>query len=204
MNISCLLQYQRDIWNDTDAAMAVDYIKKSLKSRINSALGLWGVFDIHNPSERSRMVQFAYHLLPIFFYDNEFDFDCEKIVSLVLKTQNTLGGFGVSSNSSACEDIDSVYLLIRLFPFTTTGTQRQILLSLKKSYLWILSNQVEDGGFVFRLQEPFVYGSEQMSSLSNQGALFPTWFRMLSIAYLVNFIEDKNVYNIARAPGLVF
>lgn len=204
MNITCLLQYQRDIWNDNHASNAVGYIKQKLRERINPSLGVWGDFDAQNPSELSRMVQFAYHLLPIFFYDKDFNFECEEIAKLALKTQNKLGGFGVSLNSSACEDIDSIYLLICLYPHTTPKIKNQISFSLQKGLRWVLANQVEDGGFVFRLQEPFTYGSEQMRSLSNQGALFPTWFRMLCISHLVNFLEGKEIYKIAKAPGLVF
>lgn len=204
MNIGCLLQYQRDTWHDKCAGSAVSYIKEKLRETINPSFGLWGTFDPHNPSELSRMVQFAYHLFSIFFYDKEFNFDCEKVVNLVLRTQNKLGGFGVSLNSSACEDIDSIYLLICLYPYAKLSTQTYILLSLQKALIWVLANQVEDGGFVFRLQEPFTYGSDQMRSLSNQGALFPTWFRMLCISYLTNFFRGTQIYNIEKAPGLVF
>jgi hypothetical protein len=204
MNIGCLLQYQRDAWNDSHAGKTIVYIKQKLKSKINPSLGVWGSFDARNPSELSRMVQFAYHLLPIFFYDKDFSFDCDKIAGLALKTQNKVGGFGVPLNSSACEDIDSIYLLICLYPYVTNKLKVQIYSSLQKGYLWVLANQVEDGGFVFRLLEPFTYGSDQMRSLQNQGALFPTWFRMLCIAHLVNFLERNEQYKIEKSPGLVF
>ncbi len=66
---------------------------------------------------RSRIVRFVYHLLVIFFYDGDYEFDWFKIVDLVLVTQNNLGGYGVKSNSSVCEDIDSIDILLRAFPY---------------------------------------------------------------------------------------
>jgi len=204
MNIGCLLQYQRDTWNDREAGAAVQHLKDSLRKKLNKETGMWGGFDISNPHERSRMVQFAYHLFPIFFYDKEFDFDAEKIVGITLSTQNRFGGFGVQPNSSACEDIDSIDLLIRLYPFISGQLQAAINDSLAKAFNWALLNQVDDGGFVFRLNEAFRYGSDNTSSLPNEGAMLPTWFRTLSLAYMARFLGLANNFVITRCPGYEF
>lgn len=204
MNIGCLLQYQRDTWDDREAGAAVQHLKDSLRKKLNRETGMWGGFDIANPHERSRMVQFAYHLFPIFFYDKEFDFDAEKIVSITLSTQNRFGGFGVQPNSSACEDIDSIDLLIRLYPFMSEQLQAEINASLAKAFNWALLNQVDDGGFVFRLNEAFRYGSDNTSSLPNEGAMLPTWFRTLSLAYMARFLGLANNFVITRCPGYEF
>lgn len=204
MNVGCLLQYQRDTWDDKEAGAAVQHLKDSLRKKLNKETGMWGGFDVRNPHERSRMVQFAYHLFPIFFYDGEFDFDAEKIVGLTLATQNRFGGFGVLPYSSACEDIDSIDLLIRFYPYVSAQLQSEINDSLAKAFNWVLLNQVDDGGFVFRLWEPFVYGSDQMRSKSNEGALFPTWFRSLSIIYILAHFNKSFRAHITNCPGLVF
>jgi hypothetical protein len=183
MNISCLLQYQRDYWNDPQAGKAVDFIKKYLKDKLDKSTGMWGAYDIENPSQLSRMVQFAYHLFLIYFYDNDYDFDHERIVQLVLKTQNKYGGYGVPSNSSACEDIDSINLLIKFYDHVPR-LQQEIDQSLHKSMKWVMCNQTNGTGFVFQLYFPMVYGHKEMSSGVNEPSLFPTWFRTLSIAYL--------------------
>lgn len=201
MNIGCLLQYQRDYWNDSRAGDAIFFLKKYLRAKINPQTGIWGIFDTANDHQRSRMVQFAYHLLPIFFYDNDYDFKCENISKLVLCTQNKMGGYGVALNSSACEDIDSIDILIRFYPFVAEDVKADINKSLNKGFNWVLFNQVPDNGFVFRLLEPFVYGSAQTSSEVNSGALLPTWFRTLSIAYMTKHLNIDNAFIITTCPG---
>ena len=204
MNIGCLLQYQRDFWGDDEAGKALELLKTYLKSKINKKTGMWGHFDVENSDQRSRMVQFAYHLFPLYFYDGDFGFDNQKIINLTLKTQNKLNGFGVKLNSSACEDIDSIDTLIRLHKNTSIEIQDEIRDSIEKSFNWVLINQVEDGGFVFRLEEPFVYGSIETSSKKNEGAMFPTWFRTLSIVYLVNYLDYESNFKINNCPGYEF
>lgn len=201
MNIGCLLQYQRDAWKDENAGLAVENLKTYLREKLNPDTGMWGGFSPDEKHQRSRMVQFAYHLLPIFFYDGDFDFDADRIVGIVLRTQNRFGGFGVQPNSSACEDIDSIDLLIRFHPFVSSGLQKQIEAALNKAFSWVLLNQAEDGGFIFRLNEKFVYGHHETSSLAGDGALFPTWFRTLSLLYLANFFGIDHNFRYNRCPG---
>lgn len=201
MNIGCQLQFQRDAWADGGAAAAVDCLKGFLRGKIDPATGMWGRFDTNDPNQRSRMVQFAYHLFPLFFYDGDFDFDHTQIVSHVLNTQNRHGGYGVRANSSACEDIDSIDLLIRFAPFVAPSIREEIDRSLTLALDWVMLNQMKDGGFVFRLAEPFQYGSARTSSRVNEGALFPTWFRTLSIAYMSRYLSLPHGFEITVAPG---
>ncbi|MDJ0703958.1 MAG: hypothetical protein QNJ46_11815 [Leptolyngbyaceae cyanobacterium MO_188.B28] len=200
MNIGCLLQYQRDSWKDKDAENVVIFLQKYLLEKINPNTGMWGIYDIADPYQRSRMVQFAYHLYPLFFYDRIDIPHRERIVQNVLATQNSLGGFGVKSNSSACEDIDSIDILIRLAPLVPTY-QSQIDSALHKAFRWIMCNQVDDGGFVFRLEEQMIYGHKEMSSNNNCGAMFPTWFRCLSLAYMAKYFNISG-FKVNSAPGL--
>lgn len=204
MNIGCLLQYQRDYWGDTAAGLAIEFLKKYLRSKLNKQTGMWGFFDINNPHQRSRMVQFAYHLFQLYFYDDDYVFDNDEIIHLTLKTKNKLNGFGVKLNSSACEDIDSIDTLIRMQKNTSVNIQNEVRESVKKSFNWVLTNQVEDGGFVFRLEEPFVFGSVETSSNKNEGAMLPTWFRTLSIAYMANFLNGNSNFQITNCPGYEF
>ncbi|OHX37136.1 hypothetical protein BJL95_20910 [Methylomonas sp. LWB] len=203
MNIGCLLQYQRDAWNDDRARAAVNYLQSYLLSRINKQTGMWGHFDTNNPDQLSRVVQFAYHLFPLFFYDGIQIQHHALVVEHVLATQNKLGGFGVQINSSACEDMDSIDILIRFSPFTKNH-KKEIDIRLYKSLNWILCNQVDDGGFVFRLYERFTYGHSQMSSKPNEGSMLSTWFRVLSIAYLDKHFETPHNFVINRCPGYEF
>jgi hypothetical protein len=203
MNIGCLLQYQRDTWGDKQAELAVLFLQEYLSKKINPKTGMWGFgYDLNNKRQRSRIVQFAYHIYPIFLYDKISIPYFDQAVPFVLKTQNIFGGFGVNLNSSACEDIDSIDILIRtsyLFP----QHQKVFYSVLKKAFKWVLLNQVKDGGFVFRLEEEFVYGHQEMSSKKNMGALFPTWFRVLSIAYMTRYFKIEGL-KFTTGPGYEF
>lgn len=207
MNIGSLLQYSRDSFNDEKAGKAVKWLISFLKNKINSKTGMWGDYDLDKPENISRMVQFAYHLFSIFFYDNYDLQNKEKIIDFVLKTQNKRGGYGTKLNSSACEDIDSINILIYLAK-QTDYKKKEIKLSLKKVLPWILSNMNKDGGFVFRRNEAFVYGHKEMSSKKNESAMFPTWFRTLSLAYLSKVVDDPSLkkinWNFVNCPGYQF
>lgn len=200
MNIGSLLQYQRDAWGDSRAGEAVSFLQDYLKERVNPDTGMWGTWDVGDPYQLSRMVQFAYHLYPLFLYDKKSLGYPGRIVDHVLKTQNALGGFGLLANSSACEDIDSIDILCRLAP-ELPERRAEIDQALNRALRWVLCNQVEDGGFVFRLYEPMTYGHREMSAGENQGALFPTWFRTLSLAYLARHFSCTG-FHITPAPGL--
>jgi len=199
MNIVLALQYQRDYWNDYKAGMAVKFVQEYLIEKINPDTGMWGYYNINDKNELSRMIQFSYHIFAMYFYDNIDICNKEKIIDYTLKTQNIYGGFGVMLNSSACEDIDSIDILIRLSNLTSYR-RNDIVLALKKAFIWILVNQNEDGGYVFRRNEPMFYGNEQMYSGRNRSAMFPTWFRTLTIAHLSNFF-GRSEFNIIRAPS---
>lgn len=200
MNIGCLLQYQRDAWGDSGAGDAVRYLQQYLIERINPETGMWGKWNVDDPHQRSRMVQFAYHLFPLFFFDKQKLEHPDLIVDHVLKTQNAYGGFGVQANSSACEDIDSIDILCRLAPHVPKR-KKEIDAALHRALRWVLCNQVEDGGFVFRLYEPFTYGHSEMMSKANEGSMFATWFRTLSLAYLTRYFPPSSFW-INNSPGL--
>jgi phage pi2 protein 07 len=207
MNIGCLLQYSRDYFDDANAARAVEFLKKYLKKKINVETGLWGFYNTEDKDQLSRMVQFAYHILPIYFYDHEEIQYKEKIIDHILSTQNLLGGYGVQYNSSACEDIDSIDILIKLSRRTGYRSD-DIKQSLLNALPWVLSNMNKDGGFVFRREEPLLYGHGEMSSGNNESNMFATWFRILSLAYLSKVFADKSIVSIVwqfiKCPGLQF
>lgn len=87
-----------------------------------------------------------------------FEFNCENIIDLTLKAQNRFGGFAVKFSSSACEEIDSIDLLVRLRPYVDNCQHRGIDSDLSKAWGWVYINQVEDDGLVFRLSESMQYG----------------------------------------------
>lgn len=195
MNIMVILQFNRDFYDDTDAKKSLDFIYSYLNKKLNPSTGMWGKIPT-SQYELSRMVQFAYHLyMPYFYYKKEIPHS-DKIVEFTLKTQNRLGGYGEKLNSSACEDIDSVDILLYL-----GENDERVKKYIKKAFAWILSNQNRDGGFVFRRNEPMWYGHTIMTAKRNESHLFATWFRTLSIAKIVNHLNTKSIYKINKAPA---
>jgi len=72
----------------------------------------------------------------------------------------------------------------------------------------VLKNQVEDGGFVFILDRPFEYGHPQLRGERNQGAMFPTWFRTLSLALIGKALPEHPLgripWQFTHCPGMQF
>jgi hypothetical protein len=203
MNIGCGLQYARDWFGSRPAGKSVSFLHEYLLNKINPETGLWGRYRLEDPNQLSRMVQFGYHLISLFLYDRKPIPHPEKVLDCALRTQNAVGGFGVPLNSSACEDIDSVDLLIKLSRFTR-HREAEIQTALKRVLRWILTNAAVDGGFYFRKNEAFSYGHAQMSSTAHEGNMFATWFRTLCLAYLINALSGKRLYRINHSPGLEF
>jgi hypothetical protein len=49
-----------------------------------------------------------------------------------------------------------------------------------------------DGGFVYRLDEPFIHmGIEKTATPANQSNLFPTWFRLHTLALISEILNDE-------------
>lgn len=195
MNIGVAMQYNRDSFGDEKAENALNLLYKLLNEKVNKKTGLWGGFNLKDKHQLSRSIQFAYHIYMLYFYDN-FNIDnSDKILGLALRTQNEIGGFGVMLNSSACEDIDSIELLIKL-----NDGSKAVESAIKRSFAWVLSNQMLDGGFVFRQDQRMWYGHDILSSEINESHLFATWFRVLSIVKIRVFFGDKNCV-LSKFPG---
>lgn len=215
MNIGTLLQYARDFHCDSKANKAVYTMLEWLsKNHINRETGVWGSLDISNPIWRSHAVQAAYHWWPLFFYDNHPIPFVEKAIDTLLMTQNPFGGFGWGVHnpkepfiSSACEDIDSIDPLARMTQITDYRRD-EIMEVLGSAADWVLKNRMDDGGFVFILNCPFEYGHKELYGERNKGAMFPTWFRTLSLALIGKALPSHTLgqypWNFIRCPGFQF
>ncbi len=205
-NIGTLLQYSRDFHNNKRAGQVVTYLLDWLDKTQDSQTGLWGK-PFNTPVLLSRGVQTGYHLWLFYFYDGRPIRYIERIIDSVLATQNRFGGFGMALNSSACEDIDSIDPLVRL-SVLSDYRHNEIKAALCRALPWVLANRNGDGGFVFRRNETFVYGHQRMSSGRNESAMFPTWFRTLSLAYLAQALPETMIgkfnWQFLNCPGLQF
>ena len=215
MNVGTLLQYARDFQGHPAACGAMRRLLDWLNGHeLCAQTGLWGGLDIRHPLHLSRAVQAAYHFWPLYFYDHESIPYAERAVDVLLCTQNPRGGFGWGVhnrqnpwNSSACEDIDSIDPLARLAA-QSDYRREDILSALHRAQPWVLGNQNADGGLVFMRDAPFTYGHDLMHSGTNVSAMFPTWFRMLSLAILAQVLPDeaanRNKWRFCECPGMQF
>lgn len=215
MNIGVLLQYAREFHHDTQAGHAVAVLLEWLATHhVSAETGVWGALDITDLIWRSHAVQAAYHWWPLFFYDGVPIPHLERAIDTVLATQNPLGGFGWGIHnaaapfmSSACEDIDSIDPLCRMMQ-ATTYRRSEIHAALRKAADWVMTNQMPDGGFVFLRDMPFEYGHLALRGEAGQGAMFPTWFRLLSLALIGKTIPDHPLgripWQFVRCPGMQF
>jgi hypothetical protein len=215
MNVGTLLQYARDAHVDTVAGRAVEALLDWLSTHhLNPASGVWGSLDLADPKQRSHAVQAAYHWWPLFFYDGRAIPHLERAIDTVLSTQNPAGGFGWGVHnpseplkSSACEDIDSIDPLCRL-AHHTAYRRAEIEAALERAAAWVISNQTPDGGLVFVRDRPFEYGHPQLRGAANVGALFPTWFRLLSLALIGRALPGHPLarlpWQFRRCPGYQF
>ncbi|MHB9134185.1 MAG: hypothetical protein ACYDBB_24200 [Armatimonadota bacterium] len=215
MNVGVLLQYARDFQGDDRAGRAVAALLAWLSTHhVDPATGVWGAVDVADPVWRSHAVQAAYHWWPLFFYDGAPIPFIEQAVDTVLATQNPLGGFGWGVHnaaepylSSACEDIDSIDPLCRMLHLTDYRRD-DIRAALTRAAEWVLTNQMPDGGFVFLRDVPFEYGHPALHGAAGQGAMFPTWFRLLSLALIGKALPNHPLgqipWQFVRCPGMQF
>ena len=211
LNLGTLLQYARDFQKETRAAAAVRCMLDWLaQHHMNSGTGLWGTIPVNTPKGLSRSVMGAYHFWLLFFYDQSPIPFADAAVAQVLHTQQADGGFGCGVHgpaSSACEDIDSMDPLARLF--TPDASRREdIITALRRAEPHVLAMQNDDGGFTWIRGTAFSYGHPRMAAGKDASGMFPTWFRTLSLAYLAKALPDSTVgrfnWHFCNAPGIQF
>lgn len=203
MNYGVALQYDAVVGNNALSRCGLERLLDFLQKTANST-GVWGNID-DTPINKSKKVQAAFHFWPLFFFSKKLPPIPDGLIDFVISTQNYLGGYGAEAVcSSACEDIDSIEPLRRFYDFADMHSKVKIRESLKRSIPWILANQNEDGGFVFTMNGKLHYGHAKLSSLENESAMFPTWFRVLSIAHALYVLENNKQFYFCNCPGFLF
>jgi hypothetical protein len=204
MNITVLLQYSRDNFNNSQAKK---YVKKILNwletNKIDNQTNLWGFKTSRSKLDISKAVKSAYHYLPMFIYDDDIEkLDLESIIKYTLMTQNKFGTYGACFLTDACEDIDSLYLLTQL-P-TPDNFKNEIKSSIEVFFNKVFLNMNADGGLVFQRLRSFQYADSKLKSNSDESNMFGTWFRILSIAYACKYLKIENEFKFSSAPGYQF
>lgn len=207
-NYGTLLQYARDFHNTQKAKRPLEIIIEWLSEKQSPKHGFWGPEKWEDINEHSNLMMAAYHIGLLYFYEGLSLNYKERVIDNVLALQSKTGGFSGPHHplSSACQDIDAIYIMAQLTS-STDYLKSEIKLSLEKTIPCILSHQNSDGGFSFYKDEPFQYGSVQMYSGVNESGIFPTWFRTLSCAFVSQIssqVAPEFKWGFLDCPGAQF
>jgi hypothetical protein len=180
-NLGVMLQYARDYQNLQIADSLLEIMYEVIEKNQDPGTGLYGC-RFHTSEELMEGVLAGYHFWLLYFYDKRPVPNAKRIIDSVLITQNLAGGFGLSWNSSACEDIDAVDPLVR-FSQQTNYRCVEIKGALQRALSAIMQNFNRDGGWVFRRHEALKLPHPQMFSGVDESNIFYAWFRTLGLAY---------------------
>jgi hypothetical protein len=202
MNVVTLLQYSRDYMHDEKAQKPITQILNWLRESQRKDSGMWHNYDLKNYHDIADAIRGAYHFYPLFFYDEEVLPYGDKIIDVILSSQNAWGGFEDElMPAGACEDIDALDPLLR-FALHTDYKTEEVKLAVKKAMIWYLASLNKSGGFEFMMETPNEYGQHPVtSSKINEANMFGTWFRTLGLAYILDYLEIDHDFNIGSYPG---
>ena len=116
-----------------------------------------------------------------------------QLIDVALSLQHKDGGFNLNGGGGACEDTDAIDILVNMYK-RVDYKRPQIRSALRRSLHHILKRQMSDGGFVYRLNQPFVHmGVDKSASGPNQSNIFPTWFRIHTLALINEILTDEPI-----------
>ncbi len=184
------LVHLRDVERQPGAQAALDLYFDWLDAHIDPATGLWGSNGFCSPVTA---LYGGYHQLIVYYFENRKVLYPERLIDVALSLQHADGGFHPDGGGGACEDTDTVDILVNMYK-QVNYKRPQIRRALRRGLHHILQRQMPDGGFVYRLDKPFVHmGIQKTKSAANHSNLFPTWFRIHTLALISEILTDEPV-----------
>jgi hypothetical protein len=169
---------------------ALNYFFSWLDSQIDPATGLWGTDHGCNPFYA---MYGAYHQLLAYYYEGRPLPWAEKLIDTTLALQHEDGGFHPAGGGGACEDTDGIDILVNLYKITAYK-RPHIRRALRRAVPALLGKHLPDGGFAYRLNEPFIHmGIRRTQTAPNVGNMFATWFRLHALALIGQILTDHPV-----------
>lgn len=202
MNLYTLMQFARDYMCEDRALGAIATIAQWLRERQNPTTGMWHDTPLHTRAQANDAIRAAYHYYPLFEYEGTPLPHQDKTIDAILPTQNAWGAFEEEDHpAGACEDIDALDPLLR-FASRTGHRDDDVRVAAERSFVWVLSCMYQDGGSASLPENGCHYGGHPLTtSAPGQGNLFATWFRTLTVAYQVKYLEIPNGFALGRYPG---
>jgi len=182
-----LLVYLRDVEKHPGAQAALDFWFEWLDAEVDPATSLWGTNGYCSPAEA---VYGGYHQLLVYWHENRPIVNPEGLVDTVLSLQHLDGGFDLNGNAGACEDIDSVDILVHCYK-RWDYRRAEIRVAVWRCVDHILSTQNPDGGFPYKRNTPQSHmGIPGTEAQPNESCTFPTWFRTHTLALAAEIIPE--------------
>lgn len=182
-----LLVYLRDFENYPGAQAALDQWFDWLDSEVDPLTSLWGTNGYCSPANA---VYGGYHQLLVYWHENRPIPNPEGLVDTVLGLQHSDGGFNPRGNAGACEDVDSVDILVNCYK-RWDYRRAEIRCALWRCVDHILATQNPDGGFPYNRDQPQSHmGIPGTDADPNVSCTFPTWFRVHTLALCAEIIPE--------------
>jgi len=186
--IGQFLIYLRDFEGKKETAEALNLYFDWLDAQIDPGTGLWGTNGYCSPFVA---MCGGYHQLLVYYHEERKVKSQEKLIDTVLSLQHKDGGFSPSGGGGACEDVDAVDILVNLYK-QLDYRRDDIRQALQRALPNILRNQMPDGGFVYKLNQPFIHmGILKTQAQANEANMFATWFRTHTLALIGEILIDE-------------
>lgn len=186
--VAQLMVYLREFENLSSANDALNLWFSWLDKFVDYATGLWGTNGYCSPMEA---VYGGYHQLLVYYYENHPLPNAQGLVDTVLNLQHLDGGFNPNGNSGACEDVDSVDILVNCYK-RINYRRVEIRHALRRCLKHILSTQNSDGGFPYNRNQPQSHmGIPATEAGPNVSCTFPTWFRIHTLALIAEVLPNE-------------
>jgi len=187
-----LLVYLRDVERYPGAQAALDRWFDWLDTHVDLPTGLWGT---NGHCSALEAVCGGYHQLLVYYHEQRRLINPERMIDTVLGLQHLDGGFNPWGNAGACEDVDSVDILVNLYK-RFDYRRGDIRFGLKRCLGHILSTQNPDGGFPYNLN----YAQNHMGipgtqAPANVSATFSTWFRIHTLALIAEILPEERAFS---------
>lgn len=186
--IGQFLIHIRDVENRPSAQTALNLYFDWLHAQQDPKTGLWGS---NGYCSNANALYGGYHQLLVYYYEGWPVRFPERLIDVALSLQHADGGFNPAGGGGACEDTDVIDVLVNMYK-RVDYKRPQIRVALRKALNSILERQVADGGFVYRLNQPFMHmGIQKTATPANTSNLFSTWFRVHTLALISEILSDE-------------
>jgi hypothetical protein len=188
--IGQFLIHLRDVEGVSAAQSSLNQYLEWLDKEVDPSTGLWGT---NGYCSIAAGLYGGYHQLLVYYYEGHPVPYPERLVDVALSLQHPDGGFNPGGGGGACEDVDAIDILVNMYK-RVDYRRIEIRIALRRALQHILQRQMPDGGFVYHLDKPFIHmGVGRTASPANRSNLFPTWFRVHTLALISEILTDEPV-----------